>query len=167
MSKGFIKSKTTTWTDENGRVQSSTTEKEFTYKTEEDSFYMVFFNFVSWMYGIKSVTALKLLALLLESAEFNTGRISISSGIRKALCSKLDVSSSMFSKALNELVDNNALLPYEMDGEIIRGEYTVNPNMFWKGDLRKRKDLQIVFRSKEEDLDTHNNIQVFEESKEF
>lgn len=175
MSKGFIKSTEKTWTDENGQIQSSTVEKEFVYKTLEDEFYMIFVNFVKWMYGIKSISAIKLLLKLLEIAQFNTGEVSISSGLRADLISELEISSSMFSKAINELLVNNALFPKiksitkngEKINKIIKNEYIINPEMFWKGELRKRKDLRIIFQSKEEDIDSHNNMETFEISKEF
>lgn len=155
MGKGFIKSKERTLYDESGIKRVETTQKEFAYKTDEDSFYMVFIDFVKWMYGITSVGSLKLLPALLEVAKFNTGQISLTPGLRQQLMTRLDLSKSSFTRALNDLIDNNAIFKcYEIDeetGEItdkeIRGEYTVNPEMFWKGDLKKRKELKIIFQS--------------------
>lgn len=176
MGKHLIKSQEVQWVDENGQLQASSTTKELVYKTNEDEFYMVFINFVKWMYGIKSVAALKLLPKLLENAKFNTGEISISSGLRQQISLELGISDSAFSKAIKELVDNKALYPKEIEitksnGEketqIIKGEYTVNPTMFWKGDLKNRKELRVVFESKEDSIDKKSNVQIFEESNEF
>lgn len=90
------------------------------------------------MYGITSVGSLKLLPALLEVAKFNTGQISLTPGLRQQLMTRLDLSKSSFTRALNDLIDNNAIFKcYEVDeetGEVtdkeIRGEYTVNPEMF-------------------------------------
>ena len=155
MGKGFIKSEERTLYDENGVKRVETVQKDFAYKTDEDSFYMVFIDFVKWMYGITSVGSLKLLPALLEIAKFNTGQISLTPGLRQQLMTKLDLSKSSFTRALNDLVDNNALFKcYEVDedtGEItdkeIKGEFTINPEMFWKGDLKKRKELRVTFTS--------------------
>lgn len=56
--------------DEQGRTRVQTTEKKINFKVDDDDkFYMVFLNCVSWMYGIKSLTTLKILYKLLEYAE--------------------------------------------------------------------------------------------------
>jgi hypothetical protein len=46
MGKGFIKSTETRYIDENGQERVVTTQKEYAYKSNEDSFYMVFIKFV-------------------------------------------------------------------------------------------------------------------------
>lgn len=59
-----------TFYDESGRARVQTTEKKINFKVDdEDKFYMIFLNCVSWMYGIKSITTLKILYKLLEYAE--------------------------------------------------------------------------------------------------
>lgn len=162
MAKGFISSSERTVYDEYGNSRVETLEKNFLYKSDEDSFYMVFVDFVKWMYNITSVNSLKLLPKLMELAEFNTGVITLSSGIRKAIEDELGLSSATFTRALKDLIDNNALSKVylkevnEDTGEIIKttelkGQYMINPEMFWKGELRKRKTLKVTFKSEPED----------------
>lgn len=126
------------------------------------------------MYGIKSVSALKLLPRLLEMAQFNTGEISLSTGMRAQLMTELNLSKSVFTRALNELLENGALFPKVLvtknkDGSEtrteIKGEYIVNPEMFWKGDLKKRRQLTIIMKSELEDEEQEEYN--FEEQKEF
>lgn len=161
MSKGFIHSSERSFYDENGVKQVETIEKQFSYKTDEDPFYMVFIDFVKWMYNITSVNSLKLLPKLLEIAKFNTGEITLSSGVRKQIEEDLNLSPATFTRALNDLIDNGAICKVYISktdrttGEIIKtelkGQYTVNPEMFWKGDLKKRKELRVTFTSIPED----------------
>ncbi len=160
MAKGFIKSSERTYTDENGIQRVQTIEKEFHYKSEEDPFYMVFIDFVKWMYNITSVGSLKLLPKLLEIAEFNSGKISLSPGKRDEIQKELQMSKSTFTRALNDLIENNAIFKTystpidEETGEIlesekkeIKGEYLVNPEMFWKGSLKDRAELRVKFEA--------------------
>jgi len=136
MSKGFINSTERTVYDEYGNPRVETTEKQFSYKTDEDSFYMVFIDFVKWMYNITSINSLKLLPKLMEIAEFNTGKITLSPGLRKQLLADLNLSPATFTRALNDLIENNALFKVfstnKSTGEVteLKGEYTVNPEMF-------------------------------------
>ena len=140
MSKGFIQSSERTFYDENGLKRVETIDKEFYCKTDEDSFFMVFIDFVKWMYNITSVNSLKLLPKLMEIAEFNTGIVSLSAGLRTKIMKELQLSPSTFTRALNDLIANNALYKSyseeidEITGEIIKneikGEYLINPEMF-------------------------------------
>lgn len=140
MAKGFIKSEERTFYDENGNKKIETIEKDFHYKTEEDKFYMVFINFIKWMYNITSVNSLKLLPKLMELAEFDTGEIALSSGLRSQLQKELQLSPATFTRALNDLIKNNAIQKVyneevdEETGEItqteLRGQYLINPEMF-------------------------------------
>ena len=38
----------------------------------------------------------------------------------------------------------------EITNEEIKGEYRINPDMFWKGDLKKRKELRVTFEAIDE-----------------
>ncbi len=70
---------------------------------------------------------------------------------------ELGIKKSSFTQALNQLIENKALFQETVvnssTGEIkpVKGDYTINPEMFWKGDLKKRKDLIITFQSSYED----------------
>ena len=139
--------------DDNGMLRQETFQKQWSFKSNEDPFYMTFIGFISWMYNIKSIVSIKLLCKLLEIAQFNTGEVSISMGLRKQLISELDISPSAFTKALNDLVDNKALFPKCIktinkgveETKVVRGEYIINASMFWKGELSKRTGLKVIF----------------------
>lgn len=158
MAKGFIKSSERTFFDENGQMQVQTTQKEFKFKSEEDKFYMVFIDFVKWMYNITSVNSLKLLPKLMEIAEFDTGVVTISTGIRAQFMKELGLSQATFTRAINDLLENEAMQKMYLEetnedtGEVtkteLKGQYVINPEMFWKGDLKKRKELSVIFKSK-------------------
>ena len=144
--------------DECGRARVQTIEKKINFKVDdEDKFYMTFVNCVGWMYGIKSITPLKVLYKLLEFAEWETGKVSLSPGRRVTIMEELGIKKSSFTQALNQLIENKALFQETVvnssTGEIkpVKGDYTINPEMFWKGDLKKRKDLIITFQSSYED----------------
>lgn len=97
----------------------------------------------------------------MEIAEFNTGEITLSSGVRKQIEEELGLSSATFTRALNDLIDNNAIYRVYVDktdkssGEIskveLKGQYKVNPEMFWKGELKKRKNMIVTFKSTPEE----------------
>ena len=156
MGKGFIKSTETSYVDEHGIERVHTETKEFVYKTKQDSFYMTFIKYVQWMYELTSITTLKVLYKLLEMAEFNTGDISLSTGKRAEIMAALNISRSALTQAITQLVNSGAILQkYLVDqetGEItdkpIRGEYQIDPEMFWKGDIKKRNELVVTFSSK-------------------
>lgn len=153
--KKFINSTESKYYDENGNVRVDTTSKTVIHKTTEDSFYMVFTNYVMWMYQVKSAATLKILYKILERAEFNTGDVDITAGFRSQLESDLGLCKSQITKSLNELTEKNVLIQRTIiknEKEIpLKGCYTVNPEMFWKGELAKRKELRITFESVPED----------------
>ena len=177
MAKGFYKSKETVYKDENGIERKRTISKEFIHKADQDKFYMTFVDYVKWIYGLTTITTLKLLYQLLELAEYNTGEFSLSPGRRQEIMERLGIKKSAFTQALNQLVESGAVeLKYKLDEsgnpvykvdtetgeqipEIIRGEYRISPAMFWKGELKKRAELKVTFEAQ--------YIDEFDNSKEF
>ena len=159
MSKGFIKSIESTYIDANGQEGVKTITKEFIHKaTESEPFYMVFIDYVKWMYNVKSATTIKILHQLMEMADFNTGEVSLSPGKRKEIMNQFNISRSSFTQSLNYLIEQNILQQKfyvdkntgELTNEEIKGEYRINPDMFWKGDLKKRKELRVTFEAIDE-----------------
>lgn len=160
MAKGFIKSNEVIYKDENGIERKRTVSKEFTHKTDQDRFYMTFIDYVKWIYGLTTITTLKVLYQLLEIAEYNTGEISLSPGKRQEIMDAIGIKKSAFTQALNQLVESGALeIKYRVDSngniiknkdgapEIVRGEYRISPEMFWKGELKKRAELKVTFET--------------------
>ena len=151
--KGFVTSTTRTITDENGITRERTESKQFVYRTDEDSFYAVFISYVKWLYRINSAVTIKVLLYMLDIAEFNTGRVSLTAGERSNIMEELHISSQALSRAVRELVSVEAISKnYIINRETgeqreRKGEYLINPEMFWKGELKKRRQLVVEFRS--------------------
>lgn len=155
--KGFVSSTTQSVIDENGFERVRTQTKQFVYKTEEDSFYNVFLDYVHWMYNIRSAITLKVLLWMLENAEFNSGKVMLTIGARAELREFLDISAQALSRALQELLCNGAISRcYTVDKKTgeqkeRKGEYIINPQMFWKGELKTRRKLIVEFKAVYED----------------
>ena len=135
--KGFVSSSTRTVTDENGIVRVRTELKQFVYKSEEDSFYSVFLSYVKWMFSLSSAVAIKVLLYMLSIAEFNTGRVSLTTGVRISMMEEIGITPPSLSRAIRELVNVTAISrDYHTDrvtGELKlrKGEFIINPQMFW------------------------------------
>ena len=120
---------------------------------ENENFYMVFANYVGWLYNLKGVIPVKVLHFLMERAQVNTGKVSLSTGTRQLLLMTLGISRSALSLALKQLTDVGAIsrlvLVDETTGaeEELRGEYMINPEMLWKGDKEKRTELKVTFEA--------------------
>ena len=116
MAKGFIKSNEVIYKDENGIERKRTISKEFTQKVDQDKFYMTFIDYVKWIYGLTTITTLKVLYKLLEIAEYNTGELSLSPGKRQEIMEEIGIKKSAFTQALNQLVESGALeVKYKTD----------------------------------------------------
>jgi len=153
MGKGFIESTLTKVKDENGNERVSIERKVYTHPTEGENFYFVFVNYVKWMYDLKGVVPVKVLHCLMEEASVNTGMVSISTGKRTEIITKLGISRGAFYLAINQLVEAKAITKMYMDnpetGERIemKGNYRINPEMLWKGDKTKRNKLIVKFEA--------------------
>lgn len=124
------------------KYESSKTYKE---KISSENFYMVFLDYMTPLLKIKSHITRHVLDKLCQLAEFNSGKVSLSTGNRKEICDQLEINSQQFSKALKQLKELNLI-----DGEA--GMFTINPYIFWKGDqsirrqeLLNNKAFQITY----------------------
>ena len=78
----------------------------------------------------------------------------MSPGKRQEIMESIGIKKSAFTQALNQLVESGALeVKYKTDkdtGELIpvRGEYRISPEMFWKGELKKRTELKVTIETK-------------------
>lgn len=119
-----------------GEMQEIETKKRMSYRIKDnDEFYMVFYNCLAGTLNIKSKKTIDLLSELCKHAQFNTGIIEVSTNIRRKVCQDADVNLSNFSKHINVL--KNAGLLSDRGG----GSYLINPQVFWKGDLKEREKL--------------------------
>ena len=101
---------------------------------DSEPFYMVFIDHIAPFYNLTNGTAKNVLTWLCTNATFNTGKISLAPGDRKKLCEDLDIKPTTLSNSLKELSDKKLI-----DGS--SGSYTINPQVFWKGDLLSRNAL--------------------------
>ena len=111
------------------KYESSKTYKE---KINSENFYMVFLDYMTPLLKIKSHITRHVLDKLCQLAEFNSGKVSLSTGNRKEICDQLEINSQQFSKALKQLKELNLI-----DGE--SGMFIINPYIFWKGDQNIRR----------------------------
>lgn len=152
MSKGYVESVETIIKDEYGNDRVTTTKKVFKHNSEGENFYFVFVNYVSWMFDLKGEIALKVLHFMLKEAQVNTGRVVLSAGKKKEIIERLGVSKMSFYNAVKQLIDAKAISKIyyvNPDGEKTeyKGEYMINPEMIWKGDKDKRKELKVTFEA--------------------
>lgn len=129
---------------ETGEITTIETSKSFTTKITEDQFYMTFVNFLSPIYDLKPERAKDLLIWMLQHAEFNTGVVSMPTAVRKQIVEELKMANNSITNYLKTLKDKKLI----SGGN---GVFTINPKIFWKGELAARKQLlkdkniQIIF----------------------
>lgn len=134
---------------ETGEVVSLETSKVIRKKIKEDAFYMTFIDFISpFIDNLKTCdNARRILTWMCSNAEFNTGKVSLTTGTRLKLCKELEISSNTLTNNLKKLKDSNLI-----KGE--KGDFYINPQIFWKGDLNTRRklledsEIQIKFEIK-------------------
>lgn len=129
---------------ETGELTTIETSKTFTTKITEDQFYMTFINFVSPMFDLKPERAKDLLIWMLKHAEYNTGVVQMPAATRKQIVEELGMANNSITNYLKTLKDKKLI-----SGS--NGVFTINPKIFWKGELAARKQLlkdkniQIIF----------------------
>lgn len=119
---------------ETGEILVTQSSKIYKEKIKEDSFYMTFIDFIAPYYKLQTESARKLLTWMCEHAEFNTGTVLLPANIRKEISNKLGVTNNTITNGLKILKTLGLI-----SGE--RGEFTINPQIFWKGDLKARREL--------------------------
>lgn len=117
---------------ETGEILSYESQKTFTQKIEKDKFYITYIDFIAPFFKLKSAKAKDLLIWMCNNAEFNTGRVLLNASIRAEISKELDISAGSITNNLKALKDLNLI-----SGE--KGTFTINPQIFWKGDEKARK----------------------------
>lgn len=130
---------------ETGELMQYETSKTYKEKINSDNFYMVFLDYMAPLFKIKSHITRQVLDKLCQMAEFNTGKVTVSTSDRKELCDSIEINAQQFSRALKQLKDLNLIT-----GD--SGSFKINPEIFWKGDqnirrkeLLDNKSLQITY----------------------
>ena len=118
---------------ETGEILTAETSKVFTKKITDDNFYMTFIDYVSPYFKLPP-NAMKVLTWMCKNAEFNTGKVTLASKTRDQLAKDTGISPTTITSNLSTLKKAKLI-----SGE--RGEFIINPQIFWKGELRARREI--------------------------
>ena len=116
-----------------GEVLTYQTKKVIKEKINSENFYMIYTDYCDRLYRITSGVAHNVFTWLCTHAEFNTGRVVLATAVRENLIKELVISDSQLTHALRVLKKGGLIT-----GE--RGLFTINPQIFWKGDQKIRRD---------------------------
>lgn len=128
-----------------GEIKVIESQKVFTKKVKNDNFYFTFIEFVAPLFRLRSDSAKNLLVWLCTNAEFNTGVVRLTADDRRQLCETLNMSNNAITNCLKKLKDLNLISGQD-------GKFTINPQIFWKGEMSVRdkllqsEDIQIIFK---------------------
>src|SRR5690606_15731098 len=84
--------------------------------------------------GLKSAKDKNLIACMCAEADFNTGVVHMTTRVREKLCQQAGISVPNVSRNLNRLVAAGLISED-------RGDYTINPGVFWKGTTKSRTEI--------------------------
>ena len=132
-----------------GELVKVDTQKTFTEKISPDNFYMTFIGYMSPLFNLHSDVARSILDWMCMRAEYNSGVVDLSTSKRQKMCSDLSITSNQVTNNLKKLKELGLIT-----GE--KGEFTINPEIFWKGDTKTRqqvlegKALKVSFEIVEE-----------------
>lgn len=132
-----------------GELVKVDTQKTFTEKISPDNFYMTFIGYMSPLFNLHSDVARSILDWMCMRAEYNSGVVALSTSKRQKMCSDLSITSNQVTNNLKKLKELGLIT-----GE--KGEFTINPEIFWKGDTKTRqqvlegKSLKVSFELVEE-----------------
>ncbi len=117
-----------------GEIINETVSKTFFVNSKSEPFFLTYVKGLSFIYGITSAAALRLLYKILELSEFNTDEVQISAPKKKKILEELNISEPCFTKAM-KILNNKGLVTGS------RGLYKIDKNIFWKEDAKTRKEL--------------------------
>lgn len=120
--------------EDTGELVTVETEKNFQVKVQVDKFYMCFFEKMSSFYGIKHLSDMKLIVCMCELAEYNSGVVHMTKKVRHLIGETTGISVNNISKNLKRLIAVDLLS--ESDGD-----YTINAEIFWKGEQKVRREI--------------------------
>ena len=128
-----------------GEIKEYETQKTYTRKVETESFYMTFIDYIAPLFNLKSDAAKNVLNWMCCHAEYNTGKVQLTTNQRDLACMELGMKSNSLSNHLKKLKDLSLI-----SGE--KGDFMINPQIFWKGDtitrdkLLKNNEIKIIFK---------------------
>lgn len=153
MSKFVTQEFTTQRADPNtGEVLEFSQRKEVI-KVESEPFFLTYSKQILALYSSNVLNATtKVLYKLLEFAEFNTGKVYMNSERVDEILEVCKISRPTYHRALNELITIGIISKN-------KNTYTIEENMFWKGDRRARElvkeaKMKIAFEAV---IESNNN----------
>lgn len=120
-----------------GEVLHMETSKRFTTKVKTDKFYMTFIEYAAPLFKLTTQSAKDILVWMCCNAEFNTGKIVLAPAERARMMKDLNVTTNTISNSLKKLTSLKII-----SGD--KGVYTLNPQIFWKGDSETRDKMLEV-----------------------
>ena len=119
---------------ETGETFLIESEKSYTIKTTADKFYMTFIEYAKPRLKIKYASDHVVLATLCDMAMYNTGVVKITPQDRDEMSKELELSKQQLTNSITRLKKLDLIT-----GD--RGTFTINPQVFWKGDTKTRESL--------------------------
>jgi hypothetical protein len=121
-----------------GEVEVITKTKSFAVQSSSEEFFMTFIGNLSGFFKITRGSDIKVLAKLCTVAEYNTGKVVLSTNMRQDMLADLGndkpMSQQYFTNCLRRLKDLGLISGKGNDWEI-------NPQIFWKGSTDARRKL--------------------------
>ena len=111
-----------------------TTSKVYSSRVQAEEFYITFISTLSKIIGLNRMTDVRVLALLCSKAEFNTGIVQLTPYVKELIYTELKISYNSLANSLSSLKRKDFIT-------LEKGKCTINPLLFWKGDLKARQEL--------------------------
>lgn len=86
-----------------GEVVKQSVSKTFTVKKETEPFFLTYSKYMSVLYNLTSLSAVKILWKFLEQSQYNTEDVFITPQRKQQIIKELGISSSIYTKSLNML----------------------------------------------------------------
>ena len=115
-------------------TRTVTTSKTFSAKVSEEKFYITYISALDSLLNLFSTTDRAVLDVLNTWSEFDSGIVFLPTERRNQLAEKVGIKPQTLSNSLQGLKKKGIIA-------LKRGMVTINPNFFWKGDLKVRNSL--------------------------
>lgn len=117
-----------------GKVMEFSQHKSVQIKKTEP-FFQVYSQHILALYSTDVMNATtKVLYKMLEYAEWNTGKVFMTADRVEEIMSSCGMSRASYHRGVKELITKGIITKG-------KGSYTINENMYWKGDMKMREDI--------------------------
>ena len=147
--KGVLSKRKTVITEnqESGVRTYEQTETNYSKKSSEDAFFFVFPSGSKFIQTCTSSATIKVAFYPIINSELNTGDIKITDGAKTEILNLCHITKQTYYSAIKELIEVGVMLQKyivnKRTGEELlkKGEYLLNPYMFWRGDKSARRKV--------------------------